>query len=227
MVELTAARGSTVAGGTVSPMSTAGTSGPISAVLFDMGGVVVELAPLDELLGADMAADDFWPRWLASPTVRRFERGACTIEEFAAGLRSELEVDLDEVDVIDRFRRFPRGLFPGAAAMVDEVRRHTVTGVLSNTNEMHWETQIDAERIAGLFDRHYLSYRLGLVKPDVEIFHRVIADLDRPADTVLFIDDNQINVEGARRAGFLAHRARGVAEARAVLSRYQLLAQPT
>ena len=98
------------------------------------------------------------------------------------------------------------------------------TAVLSNTNALHWETQTDAERIAAIFDRHYLSYELGLVKPDVEIFERVLADLGLPGQRVLFLDDNQLNVDAARRAGFDAHRAEGIDEAREVLRRYGLLA---
>ncbi len=37
------------------------------------------------------------------------------------------------------------------------------------------------------------------------------------ATRVLFLDDNLVNVEGAREAGFVSFRAQGVAEARAVL----------
>ena len=195
----------------------------ITAVLFDMGGVVVELGPLDELLGADIPPDAFWPRWLASPAVRSFERGHCSVDVFAAALRDELDLDLTADEVVERFRRFPRGLFPGAAAMVSDVRRTVTTGVLSNTNALHWDTQADAERIAGLFDRHYLSYELGLVKPDAEIFERVLADLHMAAPNVLFLDDNQVNVEAARAVGLNAHVTQGVAEASTVLRRHDLL----
>lgn len=200
-----------------------GRHGPIRAVLFDMGGVVVELGPLDGLLGTAMEAADSWPRWLASPSVRSFERGQCTVDEFAVGLCAELGLALTPTEVVQRFRHFPRGLFPGAAEMVEEVRQGATTAVLSNTNALHWETQIDAERVAGLFDRRFLSYELGLVKPDAAIFERALTDLDVPADQVLFLDDNQVNVEAARLVGLRAHRTRGVEEACLVLRRYGLL----
>ena len=38
-----------------------------------------------------------------------------------------------------------------------------------------------------------------------------------PRGEVLFLDDNQVNVDGARAAGFRSERTRGVAEARAAL----------
>ncbi|MGI9611648.1 MAG: HAD family hydrolase [Acidimicrobiales bacterium] len=208
---------------TSADLSSNGSDDGISAVLFDMGGVVVELGPLDQLLGADIPADVFWPRWLASPAVRSFERGHCSVDVFAAGLRDELDLHLTADEVVERFRRFPRGLFPGAAAMVSDVGRRVTTGVLSNTNALHWDSQADADRIAGLFDRHYLSYELGLVKPDAEIFERVLADLDMAAPNVLFLDDNQVNVDAARAVGLVAHVTKGVAAASAVLRRHDLL----
>lgn len=188
-----------------------------TAVLFDMGGVLVELGPLDEFLGVAIPADEFWPRWLASPSVRSFERGQCGVDDFGAGLAREFSLDLTPEEVIDRFRLFPRGLFAGAAELVAEVGLRFPTGVLSNTNRLHWDEQRDGDQIRGLFDHSFLSYELGLVKPDAAIFEAVAAELDRDPGEILFIDDNQINVDGARSAGFQAELARGVAEARQAL----------
>jgi FMN phosphatase YigB (HAD superfamily) len=60
------------------------------------------------------------------------------------------------------------------------------------------------------------------VKPDREIYDYVLAELGCPASKVLFLDDNQINVDGARIAGLHAERARGTNEARAALARHGL-----
>lgn len=198
-----------------------------TVVLFDMGGVLVELGPLDEFLGVAVPSEEFWPRWLASPSVRSFERGLCTVDDFGAGLAEEFSLKLTPEEVIDRFRQFPRGLFPGAAEMVAEVGKRFPTGVLSNTNQLHWDTQREADRIKGLFDHCFLSYELGLVKPDAAIFERVAADLQRDPAEILFIDDNQINVDGARAAGFQASLTRGVAEARQALEAAGVLAPTT
>jgi putative hydrolase of the HAD superfamily len=61
------------------------------------------------------------------------------------------------------------------------------------------------------------------VKPDREVFDRVAARLDAPHERILFLDDNLVNVEGARAAGLRSERARGVDEARAVLVRAGVL----
>ncbi len=93
----------------------------IDAVLFDMGGVLVELGPLDELLGDAMDGEEFWPRWLASPSVRGLESGRCSVDAFATGLVEELELSIGPAQVIERFAAFPRGLYPGAVEVVASV----------------------------------------------------------------------------------------------------------
>lgn len=192
-------------------------------MLFDMGGVLVELGPLDEFLGTAMPATLFWPKWLASPTVRRFERGECSNDEFGRGLRSEFDLDLSPAEILERFRAFPRGLFAGAADLVAAVADGVATAVLSNTNQLHWEEQADNAIIRDLFDHRFLSYELGLVKPDAAIFERVLAELALSPHEVLFIDDNQLNVDGARALGLDAHVGDGVDEAREVLASRNLL----
>lgn len=195
----------------------------IRAVLFDMGGVLVELGPLEELLGGSMSSHDFWPRWLASPSVRALESGRCGVDEFARGLVEELELTIEPDEVVERFAAFPRGLYPGAVELVDSVPDHVVTGLLSNTNQLHWDHQVDGPVIRGLCRHAFLSYRLGLVKPDGAIYQRVVADLGLDADRVLFVDDNQINVDGARSAGLRAEVAKGPAAAAAILADYGLV----
>ncbi|MFT7601415.1 MAG: HAD superfamily hydrolase (TIGR01509 family) [Acidimicrobiales bacterium] len=195
----------------------------IEAVVFDMGGVLVELGPLTSILGDDaMPEDEFWPIWLASETVRAFEMGRCTAEAFAMGLVADLGLAYDGAELLRRFAAWPQGLFDGAEDLVTELPG-VVTAVLSNTNQLHWESQRDAEVVQTLFDRRYLSYELGLAKPDDGIFEHVIADLGCASEAVVFLDDNQLNVDAARRLGIEAHLTKGVEEARGVLAAVGLL----
>ena len=71
--------------------------------------------------------------------------------------------------------------------------------------------------LGSLFDVTFLSYEMGLVKPDREVFDHVAASLGTPPGRIVFLDDNAINVEQAAAVGFAARQARGVDEARAAL----------
>ena len=166
---------------------------------------------------------EIWRRWLSSPSVRRYERGQCDRNAFAAGMVEENNLDIDAEEFLEIFRAWPRGLFPGAERLVKRLPADIRTGCLSNTNELHWNEQRDAERIQALFQRPFLSHEMGLVKPDREIFEAVLLELGCDAKAVLFLDDNQINVEGARTLEIDAECANGIEGARTVLESRGLL----
>jgi putative hydrolase of the HAD superfamily len=187
-------------------------------VLFDLGGVVVELngvGPMQRLSGLpDEAA--VWSRWLASPWVRRYERGGCTSDEFVAGLIDEWELAVEPAAFVDEFVRWPTGLLAGAQELVAVTRQVLPVGCLSNTNPMHW-ADWSTWGLSDMFDHRFLSFELDLIKPDREIFDYVVATLGVPAGRVLFMDDNLVNVKGAQSVGLAAHHVRGVAQAAALL----------
>jgi len=97
----------------------------------------------------------------------------------------------------------------------------------SNTNELHWTHQRDAWRLREMFQHTFVSHEMGLVKPDPEAFLHVIEALGCAPDRVLFLDDNALNVDGARAVGIDAHRADGVDAAREILRERGLLKPPS
>ena len=196
-----------------------------SHVIFDLGGVLVELGGMGEfqsLIRAE-STDDVWQRWLSSPAVRSFERGRCTSVEFAESAVHEFGLELTPEAFLGRFRDWPRGLMADAEALVRSVRDGVEVACFSNTNALHWEQQIDAERLHELFPRRFLSHEMGKIKPDREAFEHLVEELGCPALDVLFLDDNEINVNGARSVGLDAHHVAGVAPARALLAARGLL----
>ncbi len=112
--------------------------------------------------------------------------------------------------------------FPGAEQMVRDTAAHATVGCLSNTNELHWRERISGWPLTQLFEQRLLSFELGAVKPDREIFETAVTRVGVEPERVLFLDDNLLNVEGARAVGLQAEQARGTDDARAVLSRYGL-----
>lgn len=56
------------------------------------------------------------------------------------------------------------------------------------------------------FDVSAYSWQVGAAKPDPEFFHRVVRLIGAPAEEVLFVDDNEANVRGARSAGLVAEQ---------------------
>lgn len=191
---------------------------PIEVVLFDLGGVLIDfggIGPMGELAGiAD--EDEVWRRWLTCRWVRAFERGECAAEAFAAGVVEDWGLPIDGPAYLREFSSWLGEALPGAPELVAEVQRVVPVGCLSNTNSEHWRHAARWPFLDGL-DHRFLSFEVGIVKPDRELFDLVAERLPVPRDRVLFLDDNVINTDGAEAAGFRAARVRGVDEARGAL----------
>ena len=195
------------------------------AVLLDLGGVLVELAPSRdflERLGGAQPAEALWRRWLASPSVRAHETGQMATSDWAAAVVREFNSPLSPADFLQSFHDWIVGPFDGAHALLDQLRARHRTAILTNLSAVHWE----AARNFGLFERVdsvFASFREGVIKPDREFFGLALERLNVGASNAVFLDDNLTNVEGARACGIEAHVVRGIAETRATLAGLGLL----
>ncbi len=149
--------------------------------------------------------------------MRRFEAGLCSATEFAAGVVADWGLDLEPAAFLEAFGGWPGGPYPGAARARQAVRAGAGVGCLSNTNAFQWQAHFESTPLTEAFELRFLSFELGMVKPDREIFEAVAQRLPGPPGRVLFLDDNDVNVAGAAAAGFAARHVRGVDEARHIL----------
>jgi putative hydrolase of the HAD superfamily len=189
----------------------------IKVVVFDLGGVLLQLRDPVENFAVQMSGSEFLERWLRSPSVREFERGACNAETFAKAIVKELELAMDWQEFLQRFDAWPERIYPGTTALLDAIPAGVGRAILSNTNAAHWGRNDIATSLSSRFDRTFLSFRTGLLKPDREAFVQVTAAYALPAGAFLFFDDNPLNVAAAAATGMKAVLCRGPAEAMRVL----------
>jgi len=198
----------------------------VRVVLFDVGGVLVDLGGVDALLdwlGPSATQESLWPIWLRSPSVRAFETGRIGPMDFAVGILKELKLDLDPGLFLESFASWPTRTFPGALEMVATIPAHYQRALLSNSNMLHWPRVLDEMNLRSSFEHRFSSHLTGKIKPDAESFEHVVEVLDcRPAE-VLFLDDNMLNVEAARAIGMQSMRVRGVEESRSALQQAGIL----
>lgn len=195
------------------------TGGRIDLVLFDLGGVLIQpggVGPLRALSGIE-SDEALWERWLSCRWVRRFEAGRCTAEEFAAGVVADWELAVAPEAFLDEFSRWPWPPFEGALELVESVQATVPAGFLSNMNALQWTANYEEIALTRAFDFRFLSFELGLVKPDAAIFDAVAERLPVRRQRVLFLDDNAVNVEAAESSGFVARHVRGIDAARDAL----------
>ena len=184
----------------------------IDAILFDLGGVLIELAGVERMLAWSPSlgtTEELWRRWLGSPAVRGYETGRTDRAAFADAIIAEFGLPVGRDAFLDEFAWWPKTLHPQAKGLLASLAPHYTLASLSNTNELHWERFERQWSLPSMFHHNFPSYAVGKLKPDADYFEHVLDAIDvRPAHA-LFVDDNRINVEAAQSVGLHAARVAG------------------
>ena len=189
-------------------------------VLFDVGGVLAELAGVSTILAwmdERINREELMALWLASPCVRAFETGRMDTSDFAEELICEMSLPVDASALIDEFTTWIRGPIPGAVELIASIPREITRATLCNTNALHWPRITGEMGLGRLFDYHFASHLTGKIKPDADAFLHVVETLECPPESIFFLDDNQSNVDTALEIGMRAARVNGVTGAEQAL----------
>lgn len=192
--------------------------------VFDVGGVLVQLTGLPQLIEwTGLTPDELRERWLGMEAVRSFESGFLTWEKFAPQVLGELKIPLSVEEFRVEMQGWMNDLFPEVEPILQAVKRRHTVACLCNMNPVQWPAVRDQLGIGALFEHQFVSYEIGLVKPDLSIYKHVREKLAVDPQRVVFFDDSQANVEGALKAGWSAHLVRGTQELKQKLSTLGLL----
>ncbi len=184
-----------------------------SIILFDLGGVLVDLGDPVAAIGLDMSDAEFWDIWLSSPLVYELETGQLSAEDFVSRFAVELEYR-DERSFDQAIRSWQLPMFDGAEQYLRSLTSSMQVALLSNTNDMHWQQVQSQTDVFATFSNLFLSYETGNVKPNAAAFHEVVEHFAcEPAD-IFFLDDNAKNIVAAQAVGMRARQTRGLEEAR-------------
>jgi putative hydrolase of the HAD superfamily len=177
------------------------------AVLFDFGGVLAEEGfseGLEALRGEQhLPVADMTQAGMHAVYDSGYVTGQGTEADFWNLLRERTGLRGDDAaltkNILDGFV-----VRPWMLELVQRLRSlGYLTGILSDQTD--WLDRLDAgQHFYRCFDRVYNSYRLGKGKQDPSVFSDVAADLGVAPQQILFIDDNEHNVERARSAGMHA-----------------------
>ena len=74
----------------------------------------------------------------------------------------------------------------------------------SNTDQIHFTYSKQHFDVLQYIDPNFLSYEMGLLKPDPAFFRHVLQSLEATPGECVFIDDVAENVESARSLGITA-----------------------
>jgi putative hydrolase of the HAD superfamily len=178
-------------------------------ILFDLGGVLLKLRDPISTFELDIDESEFLTTWITSPSVRALESGQIDGVEFAQRIVQEMKLPMEWRELLRRFDDWPDGFYPKATDLIERVASRYTCAILSNTNPVHWEKADVEKHFGDSFDRCFLSYESGLLKPDQASFLQVVETYACLPQEILFFDDNPVNVRAARKEGFASVRIDG------------------
>jgi len=189
----------------------------IKVILLDIGGVLVELTGakrLSQLVEGNLSLDELEKRWASSKYINLYESGQCSTEEFADGFVKEFNMSITPEDFVKEFPSYVKGFFSGATGLLRDLRPNHTLACLSNTNIVQWNSLRERLSIDDYFQHVFLSYEIGKMKPEPDVYAYVIDKLGCRPNEIAFFDDYEANVKAGIAAGMVAYRVVGFEDLR-------------
>ena len=177
----------------------------IKAITFDLDGVYFPNGKanfIKALVNLGVAEDEAKRVFLKSDQMSQvYKNGKMTDEEFWTWAAEEWKLNKTPQELIDL-------LIAGYDVdqrVVETVRKARANGYKTLICSNNFKAQIEGlQRKFGFlddFDALALSYEIGASKPSEAIFQELIKKAGVPAQTIVFADDNQENLSGAKNLG--------------------------
>lgn len=211
-------------------MSTESHEEPIQAVVFDIGGVLLDWNPrylYRKLLPDEAAVSRFLDEMCTLEWHDAHDRGV-PMERSCAQLAA---CHPEHADLIwpwaRRSEEMIGGVIPGTVEILRELKaRRVACYALTNMEAETYPLRRERFDFLGWFHGTVVSAYEGIAKPDLEIFRRLLERFGLEPATTLFIDDSERNLDAARTLGIQTLRFRSAPELRRALSGAGLLSQP-
>jgi 2-haloacid dehalogenase len=183
-----------------------GSNGSIDAVVFDLGGVLIDWNP--RYLYRKLLPDDperiEW--FLANVCNDAWNEEQDSGRPFADAVNLLCGSHPDHEPLIRAYHaRWPemlKGDIPETVAILDELRQaRRRLYALTNWSAETFPVALQRFEFLSWFDHIVVSGELGVRKPHAEIFHHLLEHIGLPAPRTFFVDDSRRNVEAARTLG--------------------------
>ncbi len=183
-----------------------GEGGAVGAVVFDLGGVLIDWNPrylYRKLFDDAGEMEDFLATVCHSAWNLRQDAG-WPVAEAAAEAKARHPGKAALIDAY--YARWPEmmnGAIDGAVAILAELKdQGTPLYALTNWSAETFPHAQSRFAFLDWFRAIVVSGEVGMIKPDAEIYEFLLATHDLTAAETVFIDDKAENVEAARALGF-------------------------
>ena len=198
------------------PVVKANTLKNIKTIIFDLGGVIIDL-DVNRTINGFSALSGFSSGkvknlYTTHPVFHNYEKGLVTDESFREEIRGLFQSKGVEDERIDEvWNAMLLGIPKSKLMLLKSLKENYQVMILSNTNNIHvrqMEQVIlpkvsDFSSLDHFVHKIYYSHILHMRKPDAEIYQYVLDDYNLRAEETIFLDDNADNVKGAEKVGII------------------------
>lgn len=186
--------------------------GTVKHIIFDFGAVIINI----DILLAYKAFSQLSGRSLAEveklfeqdKAYWKYEVGELDDEGFRNLLRTTLKLNISDQELDNAWNLLLLDVPEERVNLIRRLSENYPVYLLSNTNPIHirecreiFRRQHGIDNFRDLFQKTYMSYEIGKMKPDPEFYNYVLDDIGCRPEEVLFLDDNKKNIEGAAALG--------------------------
>lgn len=183
----------------------------IRHIIFDLGGVLINLDySLTEKAFIELGVENFqtlYSQLKQTPLFDDLETGKIDRIQFISELKKMCPLPLSDEQVCSAWNAMLLDFPLRRLQLLQQLRLYYDLVLLSNTNEIHEEAFSKVLKdnfgvnLAAYFDKVYYSHRIGIRKPEVAVFQRVLNENNFQPEHTLFIDDSPQHIEAARSLG--------------------------
>ena len=182
------------------------------AVIFDFGNVIINIdfKRIYQTFAIYTSKSETYieKQITDNQLFRRYESGQFTDEEFREIIRQILGFPLSDTEIDKAWNAVLLDIPVDRIELIKKIRQKYPVYLLSNTNNIHIKASNDylqkehgISNLDQLFDQLFLSYEMGMWKPDADIYYHVLKKIKLQPNETLFLDDNIKNIESASAIG--------------------------
>ncbi|MBC7695179.1 MAG: HAD family phosphatase [Burkholderiales bacterium] len=188
----------------------------IKNIIFDLGGVIINLdytRTIKEFnIISEKPFESIFTQLQQSPVFDQFDKGEISEADFFSEMLKALRIEISHAQFVHAWNAMLLDFPIERLDLLKKLETKYRLFLLSNTNETHI-AQLESDlykqhgykNLETFFEKVYYSCRIGMRKPDKEIFEFVLHENKlNPAETI-FIDDSLQHINGAKKAGIQAH----------------------
>ena len=181
-------------------------------IIFDLGGVFMNLDfNLTQQAFVDLGIPTFaqmFTQHHANHLFEDLETGKISAEIFYNTFRETTHTNLTDDQIKTAWNALILDFPKERMNWLEMIGKKYKIFLFSNTNIIHYQCFTDilrkenqCEDLGQYFIKAYYSHEMGLRKPYVESYQKILEEQGLSAAETLFIDDTLKNIEGAKKAG--------------------------